>query len=304
MRRKGCTKMKINTLNYFFADAFKSLKRNKTISIASIITVLITFVVLGVFSLTAENAKVAIVGVQDKMEVNVYLDDEIKLVDQREVQIKLKNIDGVESVEYESKEDAYNKVKDSSDGNNSLLNGYSLEKNPFPASFVCKIKDSSVIDKIDKAVKDMSGVEEVKSQSNIINNIEKAIKGVKTFGYVIFAILIAVSIFLIMNTTKLTVFSRRREVGIMKFVGATDWFIRWPFIIEGIVIGLIGAILSTVVLFGIYKVVFNVLASNMLVVTLIKPSYIFTNLLAKFSLAGIGVGGVASYAALRKFLIV
>ena len=107
-----------------------------------------------------------------------------------------------------------------------------------------------------------------------------------------------------MNTTKLTVYSRRREVGIMKFVGATDWFIRWPFIIEGMVIALMGAVLSTVVVFFMYKATVGVIASKMLMVKLVAPTYVFVSLLWKFALSSIVIGGFASFAALRKFLIV
>ena len=127
---------------------------------------------------------------------------------------------------------------------------------------------------------------------------------VRVVGIVLFIILIGVSIFLIMNTTKLTVYSRRREVGIMKFVGATDWFIRWPFIIEGMVIGLLGAMLSVIGVYFIYRFGVGIIANNILMVSLINPTYVLTMLSWQFALGGIAVGGIASYIALRKFLVV
>ena len=96
--------MKINTVNYFISDAFKSLRRNKTISLASVITVLITFSVLGIFTLVAKNANLAIGGVESKIELKVYLLDDVKLIDQREIEVKLREQDGVKEIEYESKE--------------------------------------------------------------------------------------------------------------------------------------------------------------------------------------------------------
>jgi len=107
-----------------------------------------------------------------------------------------------------------------------------------------------------------------------------------------------------MNTTKLTVYARRKEVGIMKFVGATDWFIRWPFIIEGILIGLIGTFLSIIVLYFLYKFGISFIAARVIILNLIPVSYVFTSLLWKFVLGGVLVGGCASYLALRKFLVV
>lgn len=294
--------MKINTVNYLIGDAFKSLKRNRTISLASVITVLITFVVLGVFLLTAQNANLAIAGVESKIELQVYLNDDIKLIDQREIQVKLEELPGVSDVQYESKEQAYTKFADSTKDNEGMLQGYTMEKNPFPASYIVKIEEADEIDNITSAVQDLSGVESVKNQQDLVKTISNIVKGLRVVGAALFTILIAVSIFLIMNTTKLTVYSRRREVSIMKFVGATDWFIRWPFIIEGMVIGLAGAILSAVAIFGLYKVLFGYIVSKMLLVNLVNPIYVLTTMMWQFAIGGIIIGGIASYGALRKFL--
>lgn len=293
--------MKINTINYLVNDAFKSLKRNKTISIASVITVIITFFVLGVFVLVAQNANQMIAGLEDKIEIQVYLKDDIKLIDQREIQVKLKEQDGVESIEYESAEDAYNKVLKS---NPEFLKGYTLEKNPFPASYIVKLSDANKISSVSKAIDKMTGVESVESQKNIVTTMQKVIKVVKTVGFALGIILAAVSVFLIMNTTKLTVYSRRREVGIMKFVGATDWFIRWPFIIEGMVIGLIGAIISSLLLYMGYCFALKGIGSAFLMMSFsfISSSYILTNVIFIFMGGGMLIGGIASYLALRKFL--
>ena len=294
--------MKINTIGYFVSDAFRSLKRNKTISIASIITVFITFIVLGVFSLVAQNANLAISGVEDKIEIAVYLDDDISLDNQKEIQVKLAEQDGVKDVTFLSKEEAYNDFKESTEDNEGMLQGYTLESNPFPASFVVKIDDSSKIDDIASAVEDMDGVEEVKNQQDLVSSISAFVKGIRYVGTILFVILVAVSIFLIMNTTKLTVYSRRREVGIMKFVGATDWFIRWPFIIEGIVIGFFGALFAIFAIFGLYKYIITIVSSKMLNAQVVNISYVYTTMHWEFLLGGIVIGGIASYGALRKFL--
>ena len=107
-----------------------------------------------------------------------------------------------------------------------------------------------------------------------------------------------------MSTIKLAVYSRRREVGIMKFVGATDWFIRWPFVIEGMIIGAVGSLLATVILYFIYRGIFGFIASNLLIANLVPVSFVLTTLLGGFLLGGIVVGAIGSIAALRKFLVV
>ena len=288
--------MKINTVNYFISDAFKSLRRNKTISLASVITVLITFSVLGIFTLVAKNANLAIGGVESKIELKVYLLDDVKLIDQREIEVKLREQDGVKEIEYESREQALKNFEDMMKDTPGLLEGYTLKNNPLPASYIVRLTDPSYAEAISEAVQDLPGVESIGNQQDVINQIHSIVKVVRVVGIVLFIIL--------MNTTKLTVYSRRREVGIMKFVGATDWFIRWPFIIEGMVIGLLGAILSVIGVYFIYRFGVGIIANNILMVSLINPTYVLTMLSWQFALGGIAVGGIASYIALRKFLVV
>ncbi|MBW6411439.1 permease-like cell division protein FtsX [Clostridium weizhouense] len=296
--------MKINTITYFIKDAFKSLKRNRTISFASILTVLITFFVLGIFILLANNVNQAISTVEDKVDLKVFLQDDIKLIDQREIEIKLREVDGVKDVTYQSKEDAYKTVQQTTNENEGLLKGYSLEHNPFPAAFVVKLESPEYAKNITEALNGFTGVEKIDDQQQVVNGIVKFVKGVNIVGGALFIILVGVSIFLIMNTTKLTVYSRRREVGIMKFVGATDWFIRWPFIIEGMVIGVLGSSLACVTLFFAYKALFGWISSMLMFVSLVPPTYILKAMLLEFVLGGILVGGIASISALRKFLVV
>ena len=296
--------MKINTITHFIKDAFTSLKRNKTISIASVITVLITFFVLGIFMLVANNINKGITNVQNKVELKIFLKDDIKLIDQREIEIKLREIDGVKDVIYQSKEEEYKNFQTTTNENEGLLKGYTLQNNPFSASFTVKLESPEYASSVSEGIKDFEGIETVGDQQELVDKIIGIVNGVKVVGFGLFVILVGVSIFLIMNTTKLTVYSRRREVGIMKFVGATDWFIRWPFVIEGMVIGLVGATLACGALFFAYNLVVNWIASQMVFVSLVPTAYIVSTLSWQFMIGGIVVGGIASIIALRKFLVV
>jgi len=167
-----------------------------------------------------------------------------------------------------------------------------------------KLESPEYTSAVSEAIKDFEGIETIGDQQELVDKIIGIVNGVKVVGFGLFVILIGVSIFLIMNTTKLTVFSRRREVGIMKFVGATDWFIRWPFVIEGMVIGLIGATLACGALFFAYNGLVKWIASQLVFISLVPTSYILSTLSWEFMLGGIVVGGVASIIALRKFLVV
>ena len=296
--------MKINTITYYIKDAFTSLKRNKTISIASIVTVLITFFVLGIFMLVASNINKGIDSVQNKVEIKVFLKDDIKLIDQREIEIKLREIDGVKDVIYSSKEEEYKNFEETTNGNEGLLKGYTFDNNPFQAAFTVKLDSPEYASNVSEGIKDFEGVDQIQDQQDLVDKVIGIVKGVRVVGGILFVILVGVSIFLIMNTTKLTVYSRRREVGIMKFVGATDWFIRWPFVIEGMVIGLVGSLLSCITLFFAYRGVFTWIASQLSFVSIVNPTYVLSTLLWQFVIGGIFVGGTASVIALRKFLVV
>ena len=296
--------MKINTINYFIVDALKSIKRNITVSFAAMLTVLVTFFVLGTFTLVGLNFNKTIEDVADKIEIKVYLQDDIKLVNQREVEIKLAEQEGVKAVTYESKDEAFTKLKKDLEGNSGMLEGYSLENNPLASSYIVTLEDASYAGDVSKAVEDMTGVESITNQQELIEKISNVVDFVQILGIVLFFVFIGVSIFLIMNTIKLAVYSRRREVGIMKFVGATDWFIRWPFVIEGMIIGAVGSLLATAILYFIYRGVFGFIASNLLIANLVPVSFVLTTLLGGFLLGGIVVGASVSIAALRKFLVV
>lgn len=304
MRKEVSTKMKINTITYFFKDAFTSLKRNKTISLASVITVLITFFVLGIFMLVAANINKGINNVQNKIELKISLKDDIKLIDQREIEIKLREIDGVKDIVYSTKEEEFKNFQATANQNDGLLKGYTLEHNPFNAAFTVKLDSPQYASAVSEAIKDFEGIENIEGQQEIVDKIIAIVSGIKVVGVGLFVILVGVSVFLIMNTTKLTVFSRRREVGIMKFVGATDWFIRWPFVIEGMVIGLVGATLACGALFIAYNWLFTWLSSQLAFVSLVPTAYILSTLSWEFIFGGIIVGGIASIIALRKFLVV
>ncbi|MNM46683.1 permease-like cell division protein FtsX [Clostridium intestinale] len=296
--------MKLSSIKYFIVDAFKSIKRNLTISIASMATVLVTLLIFGVFLLTALNIGKGVADIESKVEIMVVLKDDITMMDQREIEIQLKKETGVKDVVYESKAEALEKFKGQLNEYKDLLNGYDDKNNPLTNSFLVKLEKPEYAEVVADSVSDMTGVESVENDQELINKIASFTKAIRWVGVVLFIILVGVSLFLIINTIKLTVFSRRREVGIMKFVGATDWFIRWPFIIEGVIIGLLGAVLSNIVLYSSYSVLFSVISKQLITMTLVSPSYVLTVMLGEFIIGGILIGAFGSFIALRKFLIV
>lgn len=304
MSKGGITVMKISTIRYFISDSLKSLKRNRTLTIASIATVTATLFMLGVFILLLLTIKQGVNEVESKIEVKVFLKENITSYQKQDIEDKLKSTDGVISVDYESKDEALIKLKKQL-GNQykSLISGYD-KRNPMPDSYIVKVKKPEMISNVVSGVKNMDGIDTIKDGREIVNVIMGVSKTISWVGIVILLILIGLSIFLIGNTIKITVYNRRREIGIMKYIGATDWFIRWPFMIEGIIIGVAGAVISVFILYYAYRFAYAGISSGLMLMQLINPVYILSYMLWEFLLAGILMGVFGSIISMRKFLAV
>lgn len=303
MRKGVNTDMKFDSVKYFIKDAFKSIVRNKTLSIASMATVAATLFILGVVTLTMANVNKAVDHIGSKVEVKVFIKEDITSDQQDALRGKLESIEGVKEVTLETKEQALEKVKEQMKDDSELLTAGFDEKNPFPGSFTVKVTKPEVVDTIIENVKTAEGVEKIKDARDIIDKISKLTSSIKVVGIIAFVVFILVSLFLIGNTIKITVYSRKREIGIMKYVGATDWFIRWPFIIEGVILGIAGGVVSTIVLNIAYAMIVNNIPSETLLgFTLVGVSYIWKVIVWEFILSGIFIGTVGSIISMRKFL--
>ena len=299
------TAMKINTMKFFVEDAFKGLKRNKTLSIASMATVAATLFILGVFILLILNVNQGVKSLESKVELKVFLTDDIKINEKTALENKIKGSEGVVDVQFEDKAQALaNMKKQLGNQGNALLDGLDKD-NPIPASYTVKVTKPEMLSKVSGNIKDMPGIYQIKDQKDLADKISKIVASLKLVAVIMFVILFLVSLFLIGNTIKLTVYSRRREIGIMKYIGATDWFIRWPFIIEGVSIGVFGSLLSTLLLYWMYNSIYVKFYQAMYgMMQLVSPSYLYGTNLIVFVLIGIIIGSCGSMMAIRKFLAV
>jgi cell division transport system permease protein len=289
-------------IKMFLMDALKSLKRNKTITLASIITVSATLFIFGVFLLVAQTINLGVQSVESKVEIKAYLLDEITSAEKDNVYNIIMGVDGVKEVTYETKEEAFEKFKERLGENNAILTGFSEDRNPLPNSYVITLKEPEAAIRVEEALTDVRGVEDVGNERETVEKIITLARLIRTIGVVIFIILVLVSLFLISNTIKLTVYSRRREIGIMKFVGATDWFIRWPFLIEGMIMGVVGGFIAVAVVYFAYNLIYVDVTKTMFYAELISPSYILNNFTWQFGLTGLFIGAMGSFIALKRFL--
>lgn len=303
MRKGVSTDMKFESLKYSVKEAFKSIKRNRTLSIASIATVTATLFILGVITLTIANVNEIVDHLGSMVEANIYLLDDISESNRTKIEDKIKSIEGVNSVIYESKEDALAQVRDQLDDETGELSAGFDEKNPFPASFTVNVGEPEVIDNVVSAVENMEGIERIKDARSTIEKVSNLADSIKTGAVVAFIIFIMISLFLIGNTIKITVYTRKREIGIMKYVGATDWFIRWPFIIEGILLGLSGALIAIAILNVAYVMFINSFAQTLIFdFQLVGAAYIWKVVIWEFIACGLFIGSIGSIVSMRKFL--
>lgn len=222
---------------------------------------------------------------------------------------KLKALNGVNKVEFVSKEDALNQMKEKVKEKQFLLSGYE-QNNPFPASYVITLTDLKESNNVKKQIEESSEIKNyiksIQIRGDTISALLSIANLVKIISGAILVLLVVISIFIIANTIKLTVHARRREISIMKYVGATNSFIRWPFIVEGMLIGIMSAAASILILGISYKIIsakiIESAVTNIVNISLLTFSDMFTYILIVYLLLGIGIGALGSIISMRKYL--
>jgi cell division transport system permease protein len=294
-------------LGFFLHEATRSLKRNAIPSFAAMATVLVTVLVLGVFIPIVQATKGAANEVREKVLVDVYLKSDAKPADVQRVEQRLKNdTPYVGTVDFVSKDKAYAEEKKRNPEAYELLGS-----NPLPDTFRVTPDSPGNVEKLRDALAPVAAngqraaidptIDEVKNRRDDTQKILTATRVVKLSMGGLAILLVLASILLIANTIRLSLFSRRREVEVMKLVGATDWFIRWPFMIEGIVMGALGGVLA-ILLLVIGKIAFlDPLAQDFALIA--SPDTInFPLLVAVLLCASVVVAAAGSGLSLRRFL--
>lgn len=296
--------MKARTLKYIFRQGLTGLWRNRGMSIASVGSVSASLIILGlVITLVLNISNAAYLAQMQFDEIQVYVKEDLAIADIDILGKKIEGIQGVAGVTYESKERALEKMKGNWGDKGYLLEN--LEKNPLPNSYIIELSSIDEADDVVKELIPLEGIDEIKYYKEIVDQLLKIAKFIRTIGLIIILVLILVAIFIISNTIKLTLNARRQEIGIMKYVGATNWFIRWPFLLEGMLLGFIGAALAIVVVYYGYQYAFDIITSRFYVMFsayMISVSDMMDKIMLLFSVLGMGVGALGSVFSLRRYL--
>lgn len=291
-------------IGYTLKQSFAQLGRNKGMNVTAILAITAMMLILGIFFVAFVNVDLfANVIRQDYNIVEVYLDDGNSEDQTKSVGKQLESVEGVDNVEYRTKEAALEVMKENWGDSGYLLNN--LTTNPLPNSYLVYVKNKGAADRVSKMAKDLSGVEDVKYYQDTVEKLQKITNFIQAASLVMMAFLIIVSIIIVANTIKLTVFNRAKEIGIMKYLGATDWFVRGPFLLEGIILGLISSAIATGLMYLIYDKVIRIIGPDImriLSVPVVSTGYLIGNLLIIFVSLGVGVGTCGSIISIRRFL--
>ena len=293
--------MKLRTTEYFVREVCISIKRNNWMSFASISTVAVSLFVLGMFLIIVLNMNRMASMLESQVQINVYLDDKLKGSEIDDLEDDLKKMQGIESVQYVSREDAIVRLRERLGDQKYLLDALG-DKNPLPNAFEVTVKQPTMVETAAKAIEKFGGVESVKYGQDVVEHLFDMTRLVRIFGFTLMLLLAGATLFIISNTIRLTVFARRKEIAIMKYVGATDWFIRWPFLLEGVVLGFFGGVLASIALRSIYGLITAKVYSTLACLPL-RPQYPFVNFISLVMvLSGMGIGALGSTISLKRFL--
>ncbi len=292
--------------NYLIREGFKNVFKNKKATIISLITMICTMFLFGTFFTIGENVNSILEQVQKKQGMEVFIENDATDEQMSSLEEQIKALEGINTVTFKSKQEALDSMKENLKDNQELLEGYEGENNIFPASFIVTLTDLGLAIDIEAKIGAMTNVKKITSNNETILALMNIANIFRMAIGVIFGFLLIISITIIANTIRLTVFARRKEISIMKYVGATNRFIRWPFIIEGIIIGILAAALTIFMIGAIYNGVIqwieqaNVLQS--IGVTLLQFSEIVKMIAIVYLALGIGVGVMGSSISMKKYL--
>ena len=292
---------RLSSLGYLLKEGVKNIWSNRTMSFASVGVLVSCLLLTGAAVLFSMNVDVAMKSLEGNNSTTVYLQEGLPTLTSLRVGQEIKQLDNIEECEFVSKQDAVQNMLDMLGDDGTVLEGLLRDENFLPDAFRISMKDLNLYDETAAQIEAINGVDEIIDYSDIAEQLTSLDNLVTSVGFWIVLILSLVSLFIISNTIRVTMFSRRLEISIMKSVGATNWFVRVPFIVEGVIIGL----LSGGVASGLLVLVYNKLVSSIASIPLFSPvdiGPITWRITLIFMLAGALFGALGGLITLGKYL--
>ena len=296
--------MKYNILGYLIGEGFSNVFKNKKSTGASLMIMCATMIIFGIFLILGENINHFVDQVKSEQGFQVFLTTDATEAEVTEVGEKIRALDGVSSAEHKTKQDALNTMKEKLKDKDGVLDGFNYEV--FSESYVVTLTDLNKSKEVQGQILKFDNIKKITSSDETVTTLINLANGIRVVTAVILALLIIISIFIISNTIKLTVHARRKEISIMKYVGATNSFIRWPFIVEGMIIGIVASLISIAIVGGFYSVLaqeaVNAEFMQVMNMSLVSFKDMFSSIILVYMLLGIGIGALGSVISMRKYL--
>lgn len=290
-------------------NAGKSILRNFSLSMASITCSIITLILVSIGMLLSYNINNITKNIENELTIVIFMDKNITTDELNKTKEDLNNIDNVKHVTFKSKEEIKNNMANENDTFNKIISTWEEGENPLQDSFIIEVKDIKDINETATTIKNMEKVSLVKYGETTVNDLIKVFSAVKKITIGLVVGLILVTAFLINNTIKITIFSRKREIDIMRLVGTSNIVIKLPFFIEGFFIGFIGSLVPVLITIFGYSYAYNALntvkLSNIMnILTLVSPGEVIYKVSLLLILIGTVIGAFSSVKAVRKYLTI
>ncbi len=294
--------MKGTSLKYLTHEGFRNVWVNRLMSLASVTVLMACLIIMGAGIMIYFNINNVVDKVQSQNVVMVYVADDASEDEATQIGTSLKGISNVESCEFVPKEVAFQEQIQSMGGDAALFEGF--DEIPLPDAYKVTVKDLSQFENTVSQIKQINKVDSVRENSDLASKLLSLRHAVSIVSVGLVVMLFLVALFIISNTIRITMFSRKLEISIMKAVGATNWFIRWPFMIEGMILGTISGIVSLGVLWGLYAVAEKVFAQTLSLIgfSLVPFSEYWWQILLVFVAIGLFTGGFGSLVSMAKYL--
>ena len=294
--------MKGSSLGYLTREGFRNVWVNKMMSIASVAVLMACLLIIGIGAMAYFNINSLLDIVEAQNIVMVYVSDEADDVKTSELRLSLENMDNIASCEFVPKEDAFQRQVELMGGDSALFEGF--KTSPLPDAFKVTVKDLSRFKETVSEIEKLDGVYNVRENSDLASKLVTVRRAVTIVSAGLVAMLFLVALFIISNTIRITMFSRKLEINIMKAVGATNSFIRWPFMVEGVLLGIISAGVSVLLLWGLYELIIYAFSS---VITMLGFSFVpFLSyvwyIFGAFLAIGIITGSFGSMVTMNRYL--
>ena len=287
-------------------DAFKSIKRNFSLSLASITCVIITLIIVGVALIITFNINDFTKNLKKDLSIVVFIGNDADNFDITSLETQIKAIDNVDPdfVTYKSKAEYKEELMKSSETYKNIMSEWDDNENPLQNTYIVKVVNADKIGETATAIKNLAKVTKVSYGEGMVEQLLTAFNGIQKFSFIAVIALVVVTTFLIINTIKLTIFSRKREISIMRLVGASNISIKLPFVFEGMLIGIIGSILPIIIVIYGYYSLFDIMNGKLLtdIFKLLPPSAIVFKIGLFILVIGAIVGMLGSASAVKKYL--